>query len=155
MKTNRKRSRPSRLGIGFLAILMLFFSVALADEQNLVQVSRDPYTDPLAHHATEVEPVMVANGDTIVTAFQVGRFQGAGADNVGFATSKDSGRSWKHGFLAGTTTIAGGTWAAVSLPTIAYDRKHKKYLIALMPFDDQGSGRGVLVSRSSDGLELE
>src|SRR5713101_9495961 len=129
-------------GFRFLAIFMFFLSVAWADGPDLVQVSHDPYTDPLAQHATEVEPVMVAHGDTIVTAFQVGRFQGAGSDNIGWATSKDGGGSWKHGFLTGTTTLAGGTWPAVSLPTIAYDRKHKTYLIALQPFDDQQNGRG-------------
>jgi len=106
----------------------------------------------MAQHATEVEPVMVANGDTIVSAFQVGRFHGAGSDNVGWATSKDGGRSWKHGFLDGITTVAGGTWPAVSLPVIAYDRKHQQYLVAMMPFDADQNGRGVLVGRSSDGL---
>src|SRR5882762_5936486 len=85
-ETNVKRKsnlvRTTCYGFGFSAILMLFFSVAWASGQNLVQVSQDPYTDPLAQHATEVEPVMVANGDTIVTALQVGRFQGTGSDNI-------------------------------------------------------------------------
>jgi hypothetical protein len=147
-----KGYKTKTYGLVFSAILILCFSVARADGEDLVQVSQDPYTDPLAQHATEVEPVMVANGDTIVTAFQVGRFEGVGSDNIGWATSTNAGRSWKHGFLTGTTPVAGGTWAAVSLPVIAYDRKHKKYLISMMPFDDQQNGRGVLVSRSSDGL---
>jgi hypothetical protein len=95
---------------------------------------------------------MVANGSTIVSAFQVGRFYKAGADNIGWATSNDGGSSWTHGFLSKTTKIAGGPWHAVSLPTIAFDRKHNVYLIAMMPFDDKGNGRGILVSRSADGL---
>ena len=152
MNAKRKLPRTISYGLGFAATIIVFCCVAFADGQDLVQVSHDPYTDPLAQHATEVEPVMVAHGDTIATAFQVGRFQGAGSDNVGWATSKDSGRSWKHGFLTGTTTIVGGEWPAISLPTITYDRKHKVYLISMMPFDNQGNGRGVLVSRSSDGL---
>lgn len=150
MKTKSRFSR--RRSLAFSVILILFFAVARADDQRLLQVSQDPYTDPLAQHATEVEPVMVANGDTIVSAFQVGRFQGTGSDNVGWATSRDGGRSWKHGFLDGLTTVAGGTWPAISLPVIAYDRKHQKYLVASMPFDADGNGRGVLISRSSDGL---
>ena len=126
--------------------------VAQSNGSSLMQISRDPYTDPTAQHATEVEPVMVANGDTIVTAFQVGRFQGAGSDNIGWATSKDGGKTWTNGFLARTSTLVGGSWHSVSLPTLAYDKKHGMYLIAMMPFGKQGSGRGILVSRSSDGL---
>jgi hypothetical protein len=132
--------------------LIVLFSVTRADDQDLVRVSQDPYPADLAQHATEVEPVMVVHGDTIVTAFQVGRFQFVGADNIGWATSKDGGRNWKRGFLTGTTPVAGGTWPAVSLPTIAYDRKHNVYLIAMMSFDANGDGRGILVSRSVNGV---
>jgi hypothetical protein len=130
----------------------MLFPATWADESNLVKVSQDPYIDPAAQHATEVEPVMVAHGDTIVTAFQVGRFMGAGSDNIGWATSKDGGRTWHRGFLTGTTTVVGGQWPAISLPTVVFDLKHKTYLIAMMPFDGNGDGRGILVSRSADGL---
>jgi hypothetical protein len=152
MKTIGKllRTRPHILG--FSIILVFFLSVAWADEPDLLRISQDPYTDPLAQHATEVEPLLVAHEDTIVTSIQVGRFFGTGGDNVGWATSKDGGKNWKHGFLDGITLVAGGTWPAVSLPTVAYDHKHRTYLIASMPFDDQGNGRGAVVSRSLDGL---
>ena len=153
MKTKSILPRTRAYRIGFSAILILFFSVAWAHGQGLVQVSHDPYTDPLAQHATEVEPLLVANGDTIVSSLQVGRFFGLGGDNIGWATSKDGGKTWTHGFLDGITLVAGGTWTAVSLPTVAFDRKHHTYLIASEPFDDQGNGRGVLVSRSQDGLK--
>ena len=96
--------------------------------------------------------MLVANGDTIVSSIQVGRFQGTGSDNIGWATSKDAGRNWRHGFLSGITVVAGGPWPAVSLPTVAFDQKHRTYLIASMPFDDQGDGRGIVVNRSLDGL---
>jgi hypothetical protein len=139
-------------GFGLATILVLFFSVAWAEETDLIRVSRDPYTDPLAQHATEVDPSIVAHGGTIVTAFQVGRFFGTGADNIGWATSKDGGRTWKNGFLSGLTLFTGGTWTSVSIPVVAFDHKHGVYIIAMMPFDDQGNGRGILVSRSSNGL---
>lgn len=116
------------------------------------KISEDPYSDPLAQHATEVEPVVVAVDNTLVSAFQVGRFFGAGSDNVGWATSKDAGKTWERGFLKGLTLVSGGIWPAVSLPTIAYDKRHKTFIISTMPFDDQGNGRGILVSRSRDGL---
>src|SRR5450631_3773281 len=102
-------------GISIATALVLCFSVAWADDQDLIKLSQDPYTDPLAQHATEVEPVMAVNGHTIVTAFQVGRFFGAGADNIGWVTSKDGGRSWHRGFLTGTTTLVGGQGPAISL----------------------------------------
>lgn len=138
--------------IVFPLMWVLFFSLASAKEVDLDRISSDPYTDPLAEHATEVEPLLVAHGDTIVASIQVGRFFGPGSDNIGWATSTDAGKTWKHGFLNGLTTVAGGGWPAISLPTIAYDRKHGTYLIASMPFDDQGNGRGILVNRSLDGL---
>jgi hypothetical protein len=152
MKTQGRHSRAKSFVLGFSVVFAILFSVASTDDTDLVRVSHDPYTDPLAHHATEVEPVVVAYRDRIVTAFQVGRFQGPGADNIGWATSKDEGRTWKHGFLTGITLVAGGTWPAISLPTIAFDHKHRTYIVATMPFDAQGNGRGILVSRSLDGL---
>lgn len=153
MKTIGKLSstRPHILGLSI--VLLVFLSVAWAGEIDLDRISSDPYTDPLAQHATEVEPLMVAHKDTIVTSLQVGRFFGTGGDNIGWATSKDGGESWKHGFLDGITLVAGGTWPAVSLPTVAFDHKHQTYLIASMPFDDQGNGRGIVVNRSLDGLK--
>jgi hypothetical protein len=152
MKTIGKLSRTRPNILGFSIILVFFFSVAWAVDTELVRISQDPYTDPLAQHATEVEPLLVANGDTIVASLQAGRFQFTGSDNIGWAASKNGGKTWKHGFLHGMTLITGGPWAGISLPTIAFDHKHQTYLIASMPFDDQGNGRGVLVSRSLDGL---
>lgn len=40
---------------------------------NLTQISSDPYTAAPGQHATEVEPHMLANGNTLVAAFQSGR----------------------------------------------------------------------------------
>jgi hypothetical protein len=130
----------------------LVAAAAADDEHSLVKISEDPYTDPAAQHRTEVEPLMVAHDDTIVTSIQVGRFFTVGSDNIGWATSRDAGETWHHGFLTGTTTLAGGVWPAVGLPVPAYDRKHHTYLIAMMPFDADGNGRGIMISRSADGL---
>jgi hypothetical protein len=138
--------------IARLLLLALASSVAAASEAALVQIGQDPYADPAAQHRAAVEPALVAYGHTLVAGFQVGRFIGAGADNIGWATSLDAGRSWQQGVLAQTTTLADGAWPAVSLPVTAYDAKHATYLLAMMPFDAGGNGRGVLVSRSSDGL---
>src|SRR6185295_16796283 len=60
----------------------------------VTQVSSDPFTDAQAQHRTEVEPDTFTFGNTIVSAFQVGRVSGGGASNVGFATSTNGGTTW-------------------------------------------------------------
>src|SRR2546428_11195283 len=40
---------------------------------SLVLLSTDPYTNPTSQHQTEVEPDTFAFGNTVVSAFQVGR----------------------------------------------------------------------------------
>src|SRR2546427_12040390 len=59
-----------------------------------VLLSTDPYTNPTSQHQTEVEPDTFAFGNTVVSAFQVGRFFDGGASNIGFATSTDGGNSF-------------------------------------------------------------
>jgi hypothetical protein len=72
----------SLYAVGLAVLTACLFTVSSADERDLIKLSHDPYTDPAAQHATEVEPVMIAHEDTIVPAFQVGRFFGAGSDNI-------------------------------------------------------------------------
>ncbi len=74
----------------------------------LFQLSTDPYTNGGSQHRTEVEPSSFAFGTTIVDTFQAGRFIDVGSSNIGWATSTDSGITWQHGFLPGTTKLAGG-----------------------------------------------
>jgi len=60
----------------------------------LSAVSEDPYTNTDSQHRTQVEPDTFASGNTIVAAFQSGRFTDGGASNVGWATSTDAGATW-------------------------------------------------------------
>ena len=63
-------------------------SAALAAPDLLVQrISTDPFSNSDSQHATAVEPDSFAHGDTVVAAFQVGRYvnQG-GASGIGFST---------------------------------------------------------------------
>src|SRR5262245_12252094 len=62
-----------------------------AEPLELLQLSADPYTNSSSQHQTQVEPDTFAYGSTIVAAFQVGRFPGIGASNIGWATSQDAG----------------------------------------------------------------
>lgn len=119
---------------------------------NLTEISSDPYTVLPGQHATEVEPHMLANGGTLVAAFQTGRIAPGGATNIGWATSTDGGTTWAHGFLPALTTGEGtGPYDAVSDPVVAYDAKHNVWMIASLPLSAKLQVPAVVVSRSTDG----
>lgn len=119
---------------------------------NLILLSSDPYTVGPGQHATEVEPHMLANGSTLVAAFQTGRIILGGATNIGWATSTDAGKTWTHGFLPGLTTGEGsGPYDAASDPVVAYDAKHGVWMIASLPLSATLHPPAVVVSRSTDG----
>jgi BNR repeat-like domain len=117
----------------------------------LTSLSTDPYTNTSSQHATEVEPDTFSSGSTIVSAFQVGRFFDGGATNIGWARSTNGGATWTKGFLPGITTVAGGSFARVSDPSVAYDAAHNVWLIASLPLPGAGTGAAVVVNRSTDG----
>jgi hypothetical protein len=122
----------------------------------VTQVSSDPYTNTTSYHATEVEPDTFAAGPTIVSTFQVGRFFDGGASNIGWATSTNAGASWSHGFLPGITVFGTppGRYPRTSDPAVAYDAKHKVWLINALGLSSSGGGfkgAALLVSRSTGG----
>ncbi|HVI07732.1 MAG TPA: sialidase family protein [Candidatus Binatia bacterium] len=118
----------------------------------LTEISSDPFTVPPGQHATEVEPHMLANGNTLVAAFQTGRIAPGGATAIGWATSTDGGSSWTHGFLPGLTSgNGGGPYSAASDPAVAYDAKHGVWMIASLPISNTSETPAVVVSRSTDG----
>ena len=125
----------------------------------LARVSTDPFDpskDPASQHHTEVEPDTFAFGSTIVSAFQVARVFGGGAADIGFATSKDGGKTWTHGLLPGLTTqYKGGSYSAASDASVVYDPKHGQWLILTLPIIGDDATLDVAVSRSSDGIHWE
>jgi len=130
------------------AVILLTATTAYANV-TVTQVSNDPYTDAQAQHQTEVEPDTFQFGNTIVSAFQVGRVFGGGASNIGWATSTNGGATWTNGFLPGITTNAGGTYLQVSDPAVAYDAQDNVWLISSLGIT--ASGANVLTSRSTNG----
>jgi BNR repeat-like domain len=125
---------------------------------NLVQISSDAFTIAPGQHSTEVEPHMLANGTTLVAAFQVGRIPRnaaprGGATDIGWATSTDGGTTWTHGSLPGLTKGEGtGPYDAASDPVVAFDAKHNVWIIASLPLLSASQTPAVVVSRSTDGL---
>jgi hypothetical protein len=114
-------------------------------------ISADPYTNPTSQHRTQVEPDSFGYGNTVVATFQTGRFFDGGASNIGWATTTDSGRTWRTGMLPGTTVFEGGPWARISDPAVAYDPLHNVWMISTLAINAQVSGAAVLTSRSTDG----
>src|SRR5205823_6110298 len=99
----------------------------------LIQLSSDPFHNKISQHKTEVEPDTFAFGNTIISAFQVGRVFNGGAADIGFATSNDGGKTFTSGFLPDTTfhsTPANLTYERVSDPSVAFDAKANVWMIS-------------------------
>jgi hypothetical protein len=127
-------------------------------------LSRDRLTGGQGQHETEVEPDSFSWGRTIVTAFQVGRFEDGGAMDIGWATSRNAGATWRAGTLPRLSVHSrpAGTAVAVADSAVAYDARHKTWLIVSLAGSEPasesegGSGRGtdrILVSRSATGVK--
>ncbi len=118
-------------------------------------VSIDPYVNADSQHRTQVEPAMFAAGNTIVSAFQVGRAFGGGSSNIGFARSGDGGATWSSGFLPSLTVNAtpAGTATRASDPSVAFDPAHNTWLISSLLIRVSGgtSITSIAVSRSPNG----
>lgn len=147
-----------RMSLAFLAlILALVFTLSagtLAYAATLTQISSDPFTNLSSNHKTEVEPSTFAFGNTIVSAFQQGRFFDGGASDIGFATSQDRGKTWVHGSLPGATAYSTptGPYLRASDASVAFDAKHNVWIISYLGIKNPIAGPvDVLVSRSTDG----
>jgi len=119
---------------------------------SVIKLSNDPYTNTSSYHKTEVEPDTFSFGNTIVGAFQVGRFFDGAASNVGWARSADGGATWSKGFLPATTPYSNppGPWSRVTDPSVSYDPKHNVWIIVTLALTGT-RGAGVLASRSTNG----
>ena len=122
-----------------------------------VSISVDPYTNPSGQHETAVEPDSFSFGNTVVAAFQLGRFPDGGASGIGWATSLDGGATWRSGVLPHLTVRDSppGPHARATDPAVAFDRVHGVWLISVLALDDVpavGETSSLIVSRSVDGL---
>jgi len=74
--------------------IVLAMVVSASAQSSLVKLSTDTFHNSDSEHHTEVEPDTYAWGSTIVSAFQVARVPDGGGADVGFATSKDGGKTF-------------------------------------------------------------
>jgi hypothetical protein len=148
-----------------LFTLVLAFAIALAmtipaqAQFTLVKLSTDKFTNSDSVHRTEVEPDFFSWGNTIVGTFHVARVPGSigwGSADVGWSTSTDGGKTWTYGILPGLTDkYKNGPYGWAADPSVAYDAKHKQWLISTLPLLHQENSNtigDVAVSRSSDGI---
>lgn len=138
---------------------MLALPASASANVPITQISHDPFANTTSQHATEVEPDTFANGSTVVSAFQVGRFFNGGGTDIGTARSTDGGATWgTPSFLPGLTAtsgIGGATGAPferVSDASVAFDRRHSTWLVSSIPLEFNTTNvPTVFVSRSTDG----
>jgi hypothetical protein len=137
-----------------LAFTLLSRGLTHAATQS-TQISSDPFTNTTSNHKTEVEPDTFAFGNTVVSAFQQGRFFDGGGSDIGFATSTDGGTTFIHGSLPGITVFSSppGPYIRASDASVAFDARHNVWLISELGLFPGGntSRVDVLVSRSTDG----
>jgi RTX calcium-binding nonapeptide repeat (4 copies) len=106
----------------------------------------------VAQHRTQLESHSLANGSTVVSVFQNGRFVDGAATAIGFSTSTNGGRTWRSGLLPGVTRYSPspGESPRASDPVVAYDALHGVWLANALIVGDTFSG--LFVNRSMDGL---
>ncbi len=141
-------------GLSFVALRQINAKAASPVAQ---QISSDPFTNSTSQHQTQVEPSTSSYGTTVVSLFQSGRFAvGGGASGILWATSFDSGLTWKTGTLPGMTVYTNGTYARASNAVVAYDQAHHTWLASVLVaktyFENSSGSSAIVVSRSSDGL---
>jgi hypothetical protein len=140
--------------VAFWSLFLVSVAILAHAAVPIQRLSADPYLNPGAQHATEVEPDSFSFGNTIVSTFQVARFLTGGSANIGFATSFNGGQSWTQGVLPGITTVESGIFNRASDPAVAFDSAHSTWLILTLALVDtpQVHGEAVVISRSTDGL---
>ena len=135
--------------------------VVAADARDSVQadcevvsrrIHRDRHTDAASQHESEVEPDSLTVGQTTVAVFQVGRNRAGGAASIGFATSRDAGRTWREGILPALTasTVPPGPATRASDPVVAFDAAHGVWLANALTIAPDATR--LTVQRSTDGL---
>ena len=116
------------------------------------RIHRDRFTNPESQHESETEPDSLTIGATTVALFQVGRNRSGGASAIGWATSRDGGRTWREGILPGLTVNSQppGPSARASDPVLAYDAVRRVWLAHTLALS-QGETR-LAIHRSADGI---
>ncbi|MDX6507570.1 MAG: hypothetical protein QOG06_2214 [Gaiellaceae bacterium] len=143
--------------VGAFALVVVATSLGVEARRRgplVVRVSRDTTSGaPKFQHETEVEPSIAAGPrGLLVTVYQVGRTVLHGSARIGWATSRDGGRHWRHGYLEAITRPGVTPRAALDVTdaVASYDTVHKVWVAASIADFAHGS-RTLQVNRSKDG----
>jgi hypothetical protein len=124
------------------------------NDELVLEIARDTLTGPAGSEPdTAVEPYLAIDPrrpEVVVAVFQLGRFPDGGASAIGFAASRDAGRTWTSGVLPGLTQVLGGSFLRVSDPSVAFDLDGSAYASSIVIRGTDG-GQGIAVNRSDDG----
>jgi hypothetical protein len=148
------------LKYGFAALVagVLVLQVAsagAAPSGPLTRVSKATILDSIGYSA-EVQPAIATapGSKTLVSAFESGRAYNGGASAIGWATSVNGGKSFKHGLLPMTIQAGGaggsGIWRGAD-SSVAYSARYGQWLIAATGLGSTANTVGLYVSRSGDG----
>ena len=154
-RLSRRARRVAAIGV-VVGVTLALASTAFANVPIKV-VKLDPYTnhDSTVYHKTAVEPDTFSAGSTIVSTFQLGRYNDGGATNVGFATSRNNGVSWRSNGLPNLTIngVPPGPYHRATDPGVTYDAQDNVWMIVTLDsLATSGfTGNAVTVSRSTDG----
>jgi len=102
---------------------------------------------------TQVEPDIDMDPNNalhVVAVMQQGRDPNGGSVDPGWASSRDSGKTWTSGNLPHLTTAVGGVWDRASDPAVAFGPDGAAYAVTLA-FNTHNNLSGVAVNRSDDG----
>jgi len=142
------------LGLVGAAVFIMAFATAGSAEPSgpLTRVSQDTIVDQIGFHHFEAEPSLAASGKTLVGVFEVGRSYNGGASAIGWGTSVNGGKSWKHGLLPATVASGGplGTWRGAD-PSVAYDLRYGKWIAAYTGLGSTANTLGLFSQSSADG----
>jgi hypothetical protein len=149
--------QPARLAVvAVIAALALLTTIPAAANVALTRVSTDTFTNTTSQHRTQVEPDTFASGNTIVSAFQTGRFFDGGASGIAVARSGNSGATWTTTVLPGITTFQGGPYDRVSDPAVAFEAQDNAptgvWMVSSLAIrNNPVRGVAVITSRSTNG----
>lgn len=152
-----RRRWPLIATVLVVAVVGSGLAIAVTATGTVREIGSDPYTNPDSQHRTAVEPDTFSFGGTIVSAFQVGRYeQGGGSSNIAWATATGAGGDWSHGYLPSLTVHSSpaGRYQRASDPSVGYDARHRVWLIASVALTGSGGGTkaaAIVVSRSTTG----
>jgi hypothetical protein len=146
-----KFRNPAAALVATAVVCLVASAAAAAPAARPIRLSTDRLATVGAQHATQVEPHVAAFGSTVVSVFQVGRFFDGGAAAIGFATSHDSGRTWRSGLLPSLTAASAppGPADRATDTAVGYDALHGRWLAESLALS--ATSTAVVVSSSPDG----